>query len=718
MDFEPERRHEVIQYVQEKYGHDHVAQIITFGTLGAKSVFRDVGRTLGLSFSETDYLSKEIPKDADKWYKVLDLPAIAEKAQEDDRVKQLLEIGEILFELPRHTSVHAAGVVIGRQPLQTYVPLKEEDGVMITMWDMGELETAGLLKMDFLGLKTLSVEKKTFENIEKTTGIKMSHADIPTFDQKTFELLSEAKSGSVFQVESGGMKRYLKEMKPSCFEDIVALLALYRPGPMENIPTYIENKRNGDFEVLHPLMKPILQSTNGVLVYQEQIQRLAQVLCGYSLGEADVLRRAVGKKKKEIIAKERDKFVPRAVANGIDQKVADDVYDLIVKFANYGFNKSHAAAYGVITWDTAYLKANFLEEFMAANLTVAIGEAEKMSMILSDCKRLGVTILPPSLKSSKADFSVEFLPTGEKAIRYGLNGIRNVGKSLAEAIEEAPDFATLEEYLLHIPTHTYNSKQWQHLIWAGACDELGSRGTLLASLDGLLLLAKEREELKKRGQLSFFDLGIIPPMELPFAADPSKMTILKEEKRVLEVALSGHPLEACRDLVEPHVQFSISELDESVKGQFQTLAGVFGDIKKIVTKKGNPMAFASLEDETSDVEAVIFPKVYEEAKANIKPFVPILVRGKVEWDEKEERAKLLVDSIRPVLEGRQVLYIQVQNKNHQKTLTHTLSSQNGITEVMFVNPATRSIEKADVSVRMNKNTLNLLQQETYEFISH
>ncbi|MBL4952166.1 DNA polymerase III subunit alpha [Neobacillus sp. YIM B02564] len=716
IDFADHRREEMVAYVQKKYGADRVAQIITFGTMGTKTVLRDIGRVLGLSFHETAELSKEIVDESLSEAK--QLPFFQEKISSDDRIAKLFEIGEILEGLPRHTSVHAAGIVISRLPVQSYVPLKEEDGVMITQWDMSEIEQVGLLKMDFLGLKTLTVEDYTFQNILETTGRKLTVNDIPWRDQKTFDLLQKGATGRVFQLESEGMKKTLRNMKPTSFDDIVAVLALYRPGPMEFIPDYIKNKERGSFEVLHPIMKPILTSTQGILVYQEQIMQLAQQLCGYTLGQADVLRRAVGKKKKELIDQERNNFVPRAVANGIDEQVANEIYDLIVRFANYGFNKSHAAAYAVISYDTAYLKAHFPVEFMAANLTVAIGDSDKLSSILAECKRMDIPILPPSLMHSRDVFSVEKLSNGCLGIRFGLKGVRNVGVHLAKAIQDSPDFETLEDYLKHIPSHYYSKQSWENLIYAGACDHLGNRGTLLHHLSDLLDLAREHQEWEKQGQMSFFELGMIGATPLEYEADPPAMKLFKEEKRVLEIVLSGHPMDACEDIVLPFTTHSIAELDSTHDKEFVTIGGIFTNIKQIVTKKGRRMAFGTLEDQTSEMEVVLFPKTYEEVKENIKPFTPLLVKGKVEWDTKEQHPKLIVESIRTVLTGRQVLYIKVKHLGHAKTLKWHLSQENGITDVIFYDEQKRILEAQTFKVRLNKKTLELLGKEVYELYLH
>lgn len=714
IDFDFEDRQKMIEYVQNKYGHDRVAQIITFGTLGTKSVFRDFGRLLGFTYKETEEMSNEIDKES--LAEAKELPYFQERLTVDERFQKLFELGAVVEGLPRHTSVHAAGVVIGRMPLQNYVPLKEEDGTMITMWDMSQVEDIGLLKMDFLGLKTLTVLKYAYRNVKETKGIQMSSSDIPWNDAKTFELLRQGATGRVFQLESGGMQKTLRDLQPTSFDDIVAVLSLYRPGPMQFIPDYIQNKQEGKFQVLHPVLEPILKPTHGIMVYQEQIQRVAQQLAGYTLGEADLLRRAVGKKKAEVLAAERKNFVEKAITQGVDEKVANAVYDQIVLFADYGFNKSHAAAYSVVSYDTAYMKAHYPHEFMAANLTVAIGDSKKLVAIFSEVKRMGIEILPPHLEKSREIFSVEQKSDGTKAIRYGLKGIRNVGSKLAEHIVKCPAFDNLLDYLIEIPSHIYTKASWENLISAGACDHLSNRGTLLHNLADLSDFAKERQEIRKRGQLSFFDLGVVESAPLPIMPDTPKIDMLKEERRVLEVAISGHPLDACQDLVTPFVSGSIAEIDEYANGDRWTIAGVFSDIKTIITKKGQKMAFATLEDQTSEMEVILFPQTYKEIQEHIKAFVPILVTGKIEWDKKEERAKLIVDTIKPILSGRKVLYLRVKNEEHLNGIRETLVSHNGVTSVIFYLEEQKKLVPQSFKIRMNQETFEKLASENYHLV--
>lgn len=711
VDFDFERRHEMVAYVQQKYGFEHVAQIVTFGTMGAKMVIRDLGRVLGFSFQETDQMTKEFTDES--LQDVRELPFFQEKLAKDPRMVQLFEVGAVLEGLPRHTSMHAAGVVISRLPLGTYLPLKEEDGVLITQWDKDQVEEIGLLKMDFLGLKTLSVLKHTYRNIEETTGKHWVPEEIPMVDDLTFQMLQEGKTGRVFQLESGGMQRTLREMKPERFEDLVAILALYRPGPMEFIPDYIRNKEQGTFQVPHPSLEPILRPSHGIMVYQEQIMQVAQTLAGYTLGEADILRRAVGKKKKEIIDNERDRFVAQAIARGVGEKVAHQVYDLIVRFANYGFNKSHAAAYAITTWDTAYMRAHYPVEFLAGNLTVAIGDTEKMRSILTECRRMGIQVLPPRLGVSRDIFSVEILPNGEKAIRYGLAGIRNVGRTFAQALMEAPAYPSLYDYLRHISGHLYTKQSWENLIAAGACDHLGNRGTHFHHLGALLQLAREVQDLEQRGQMSFLETS--PAPALAIQPDPPQMELLKEERRVLEITLSGHPIDPCLDLLTPFVTANLSDLNETFHKQDVVVGGIFNSIKRITTKKGAPMAFGMLEDESHEIEVILFPQVYEKVKTSLKEFVPFFVSGRVEWDTKEQRCKLLMNDLRPVLTGRQVVYIKVKDEAHAQSLTQRLTQSNGVTSVVYVQGLT--LTKQPFQIRWNPTTIHSLDHEEYHWVT-
>jgi DNA polymerase-3 subunit alpha len=711
IDFCYEKRHLMLEYVTQKYGHDHVAQIVTFGTLGAKMAIKDVGRVLGIPYKLTDEMSKELG-DIDSLEEAKQLAYFQQKLATDDQVKTLFEVGEIIEGLPRHTSVHAAGVVIARKPLLEYVPLQEVDGVVITQWDMEEVQEVGLLKMDFLGLKTLTVIERTLELVRRTKGIHLRMQDIPLDDPKTYELLRSGKTSRVFQLESGGMQKVLRELEPAGFQDVSAVLALYRPGPMQFIPQYIEGKRTGKWKVPHPLLKDILDETYGIIVYQEQIQMVAQRLAGYSLGEADILRRAVSKKKAEILAQERENFVNRAVAQGIDEQVASEVYDMIVLFADYGFNRAHSAAYAVISVMTAYLKAHFPVEFMAANLTVAIGDSKKLASILGECRRMGIDILPPDVRKSQPAFTVE-----NGAIRYGLMGVRGIGEPLAKAIAEAaPRASTFEELLLAVPSHLYTRAAWENLIHAGALDAYGNRGTLLAHLGALLDFARERQEHRRRRQMTFFDLGVIGPAPLVYEPDPPHLELLREEKRVLEIILSGHPLDSCADLVKPVATAGLIDLDESFDGQQVVVAGVFSNVKTILTKKGQKMAFAALDDQTGEAEVVIFPKAYEASHRHLKVMTPVFVYGKVEWDRKEDRAKIICDRVRPILTGRQVIYITVRDEAHLERLKKAVSSQNGVTNVLVYRMDQKRLEPGGFSIRLNQDTLDVLASETYVLV--
>ena len=640
-----EKREQVIDYVVKKYGEDKVAQIITFGTMAAKAAVRDVGRVLGFPYAEVDRIAKLIPREQSISIEeaIKKEPELRQLFEKDGKVRKLLELSLAVEGLPRHASKHAAGVVISRERLVHYVPLQKmgENG-LTTQFHMETLEELGLLKMDFLGLRTLTMMKEAVRLILESTGRSVDLSRIPLEDEATYHLLSQGDTAGVFQLESTGMRDVLQKLKPTVFEDIIAIVALYRPGPMEQIPTFIQSKHGqAKIHYLHPKLEPILKETYGVMVYQEQIMQVAATMAGFSLGEADLLRRAISKKKLEILNEQRQVFVRGCLNNGHLEKQAHELYDLIVKFASYGFNKSHAAAYAMVAYQTAYLKANFPTQFMAALLTSVDGNSDKVVGHITDCKRMGLEILPPDVNHSRASFTVE----GEKRLRFGLAAVKNVGLAAIQSIRatqiEKGNFTSLRDFCERVDLRTCNKKVLESLIKSGAFDYLGAnRNQLLAVLDDTVTTVQAKQRQRLSGQLSMFDLFAEDPQwkqagdnfpELPPLLPRERLAM---EKETLSIYLSGHPLQdyekvlqrlqgvkCCRDLREAPDNLPVY------------VAGIAGQVRQIVTKSGKLMAFFELEDQTGTMEVIVFAKVFESARQSLESDSVLLIYGRTDHKE-------------------------------------------------------------------------------------
>ncbi|MFQ5829366.1 MAG: DNA polymerase III subunit alpha [Candidatus Methylomirabilia bacterium] len=658
IDFCDDRRDEVIEYVATKYGRQNVAQIITFGTLGAKAVIRDVGRALGMAYGEVDRIAKLVPPQLNI---ALDealskSPPLAEAVRGRPEVAELWEVATILEGLTRHASTHAAGVVISDEPLMEHVPLykdpKKDD--VVTGYAMGPIEKIGLLKMDFLGLRTLTVIANAVKLVAVSRGISLDPDAIPFDDLKTYRLLSEAKTSGVFQLESGGMRELLRRLRPERLEDVIALVALYRPGPMEMIPEFI-NRRHGRAKVTsdHPLLEPILQETYGICTYQEQVMQIASVLAGFSMSEADILRRAMGKKDPEMMAQQREKFVQGARTRGIAGRKAEKIFDVLAPFAGYAFNKSHAAAYAVVAYQTAYLKANYPVEFMAALLTSEMGDTDKIVKYIEECREIGIQVLPPDINASRIQFSV----VGD-TIRFGLAAIKNVGEAAIESIlktrEERSRFTALSDFCRRVDLRLVNRRVIESLIKAGAFDSLGvSRAQLLVSLDQALEAGQRHQRDRQEGQASFFDLLGETQAPEPVVTEPplpewEADQFLAYEKEVLGFYLSGHPLARFLPLAERFGVTPVGNLGGKSLGSRVTLFGQVMALKEIPTKSGDRMAFATLEDMDGSVELTVFPGPFRLAAPLLRSQVPILVRGRV--DETERGRVVLAEEIRPLEE--------------------------------------------------------------------
>ncbi|HHX73332.1 MAG TPA: DNA polymerase III subunit alpha [Firmicutes bacterium] len=670
IDFCYERREEVIQYVTEKYGADCVAQIITFGTMGARAVVRDVGRVLHMPYAEVDKIAKLIPAELNITIKeaLEKAPDLKELYDKDQKIRQLIDLSMTLEGLPRHASTHAAGIVISGKPLVEFVPLQKSGDWMVTQFPKDTVEELGLLKMDFLGLRTLTIIGETVRLIKQSTGQDVDISRLPLDDGKTYELLTQGDTSAVFQLESAGMRNVLRELKPNVFEDVIAVLALYRPGPMEQIPTFISNKHGlTPIHYLHPELEPILKETYGIMVYQEQIMQVASKMAGFSLGEADLLRRAIGKKKIEILNEQREVFVRGCLQKGHSKDLANELYDLIVKFASYGFNKSHAAAYALVSYQTAYLKAHYPTQFMAAHLTGNMLSTDKIAGYIADCKKMGITVMPPDVNVCEKNFTV----AGEGTIRYGLAAVKNVGlgaiESIVSARREGGDFKSLRDFCARVDLRSCNKKVLESLIKSGAFDFLGAnRLQLLAILDETMSAAQTMQREKQNGQLSMFDLVEDKTEESAWARlhdeypelpEPSPRERLAMEKEALGLYLSGHPLEEYDAVLKLFPRLTaLQELEELPDGSPVIAAGMISTCKQIFTRAGKPMAFITLEDLTAEVEVVVFTSVFEKAKAALVTDSVVLVHGRI--SHKDEESKILAEKI--VLLPQKVRQVQIR----------------------------------------------------------
>ncbi|MCS7082608.1 MAG: DNA polymerase III subunit alpha [Bacteroidota bacterium] len=665
IDFDDRGRQLVIDYVVEKYGRNSVCQIITFGTMGARGAIRDVGRVLGLSPKQVDAIAKLVPEGPKVSLRqaLQEVPELAQMANgPDPTLRKLFQFAQVLEGSPRHTGVHAAGVIIAPGDLMEYVPLyRAEGGVVTTQFEGAWVEQFGLLKMDFLGLDTLTILKNAVAMIRENHGVAIDLDRIPLDDPKTYALFQRGETIAVFQFESEGMRRYLRELKPTCIDDLIAMNALYRPGPMDYIPVYIRRKHGLEpVEYLHPMLEPILRPTYGIAVYQEQIMRIAQVMAGYSLGQADLLRRAMGKKKPEEMAQHRDLFVRGAMERGVDRETALRVFEMMEKFAGYGFNKSHAAAYAILAYQTAYLKAHYPAEFMAAALTAEIGKADRIAFLLEECRRMGLEILPPSVNTSRAHFSVQ-----RGAIRFGLAAIKGVGESAVEAILEARSrggpFRTLFEFCRRVDLRSVNRRCLEALIVAGAMDELeGTRAQKLEAVEAAIRYAQRVQEAQLVGQNSLFEApngesGLMPP-EPPLPAllrDWSIMERLRRERELLGFYLSGHPLHRYQDEARALATAFFGQPDGIQDGQKVRVVGIVVEVQRRTDRRGNPMAFVTLEDLTGSGEVICFAEAFHKYQAYLELDQVLVVLGIA--DTQTGALKIRVLEIWPIALARDTL---------------------------------------------------------------
>ncbi len=653
IDFCFERRQEVIDYVTAKYGNDRVGQIITFGTLKAKAVVKDVARVLDIPFAESDAISKLIPNDPKMTLAkaMQQEPQLVELEQRGGIYAELFDVSRRLEGLSRHCSTHAAGIVIGHDTLTNYVPLYREPktGAISTQFTMDLLEDCGLVKMDFLGLKTLTQINNAVKLIRKR-GLDFSIDTIPENDAATFALLGDGRSASIFQFESSGMQGILRSAKPNSIEDLIALNALYRPGPMANIPQFIDSK-NGKTTIRypHPDLEETLKPTYGVIVYQEQVMKVGQIIGGFSLGKADIMRRAMGKKKIKEMETLKAEFINGALKKGYSQNFAKEVFEMLEPFAGYGFNKSHAAAYSVIAYQTAYLKANYPVEFMAATLTNEINNTDKLTQYISEVTQMGIDILPPNINLSDGVFSV-----ADGKIVYGLIGIKNVGSGVVGRIiqerEANGPYATFIEFINRIDIKSANRKTLEALIKAGAFDSMEeNRATLLLNLESVTEYVARRKEAEQFGQTSLFDIQdeeALGNFEMQKVEEISSAGKLEFERELLGFYFSGHPLDAYRETWNRCVRVDLSRPDRLTNGRACNLLGIVTARRTIVTKKGLPMAFITIEDFNGSMELIIFPKVWTEIRQMVEPDRILGFTGKFDLTKPEE-PKFLVDTVVP-----------------------------------------------------------------------
>ncbi len=752
IDFCYERRQEVIDYVVGKYGKDRVAQIITFGTMAARAAIRDVGRALNVPYAQVDMIAKKIPFEIGMTIgRALEISAeLRTLYEEDESAKYLLDMSKAVEGMPRHSSTHAAGVVISKKAVTEYVPLQMNEDVITTQFTMGTLEDLGLLKMDFLGLRTLTVIRNTLE-LMAAKGIELPDIDNMEYDDPgVYKMISQGETYGVFQLESGGMTQCMKELKPNCLEDIIAGISLYRPGAMDQIPKYIRNKHNPDMlKYMHPALEHILDVTYGCIVYQEQVMQIVRDLGGYSMGRSDLVRRAMGKKKADVMAKERENFingivdeagnikVAGCVRNGIPANIAADIFDEVAKFAGYGFNKSHAAAYAIIAYQTAWLKYYYPVEFTAALITSVMGVSKKVAEYIQHCKSMAIEVLPPDVNESSVSFTVK-----DNKIRFGLAAVKNVGinaiLSIIRARQEKGQFEGLYDFLQKVDYGVINKRTVESLIKCGAFDCFKVyRSRMLAVYEKLMESIQGQKKSNVEGQISFFDtmedIDDVVGNIYPEINEYPQRNLLTMEKEMLGLYISGHPLEEYKSELEASVTMTTAEFATDTEADAQetgdsfeldgkrvTMGGIIVSVKQKTTKTNNMMAFVELEDLYGSIEIIVFPKVYERCKQLLVQDTIVLVEGRISQKE-EEAAKIICDSIKPIKKyaGRK-LYVKINTElqpNIMEKLKNVLSEYKGVQPVILVNEANKTngkslVMKADSSiwVDINDKLLNDLKE--------
>ncbi len=663
LDFADIRRAEVIKYVEDKYGKDRVSQIITFGTMAARAAVRDVGRVLGAPYDYCDKLAKAIPMFT-KIDEALENVAEFKEFYKEDSAKQIIDYARRLEGVSRHASTHACGVLITKKKLTEYTPIQyasSADKSIVSQYSLHPTEDLGLLKMDFLGLKNLTIIESAIKIIKEIRGVEIKMDDIPLDDKKTFKLFQDAETTGVFQFESSGMKRYLKELKPSDFEDVIAMVALYRPGPMEWIPDYIAGKHGRAITYLHPKLEPILKKTYGVAIYQEQVMQMARALAGFTMAEADVLRKAVGKKIIKLLEQQKEKFIEGCVKNGINSELAKKIFSFIEPFAGYGFNRSHAACYALVGYQTAYLKAHFPTEFMAALLTADRQHIDRLSVEIEECQRMGIDVTRPDINESYELFTVVpaddaqlkarngKLKENKDAIRFGLNAVKNMGANISKVLiderEAHGPYKDISDLLERVIDRDLNKKSLESLIKTGALDDFGERGTLLKNIELMLTYNKERAKNANNGQTSLFadapNAGLSTGIRLEPYPKVDKQEMLAWEKELLGLYVSAHPFSDFREHVKEFIE-PLKKLDINQKDKTVTIGGIITQIQKIITRTNKSMLFVKIEDETANIEVLVFPNLLKNTYEIWQAGKAIIVQGKI--SDKDQDIKLLANT--------------------------------------------------------------------------
>ena len=741
VDFCFERRQEVIDYVVEKYGKDRVVQIVTFGTMAARGVIRDVGRVMDLPYAQCDAIAKMIPEELnitiDKALKMN--PELKNLYTTDETVKKLIDMSRRLEGLPRHTSMHAAGVVISQKSVDEYVPLaRASDGSIVTQFTMTTLEELGLLKMDFLGLRTLTVIQKAVKLIEKNKGISLDMDHVDYNDKAVYDMLGAGKTEGVFQLESAGMTSFMKELKPESLEDVIAGISLYRPGPMDFIPQYIEGKNNPDsIHFLCPQLEPILSATYGCIVYQEQVMQIVRSLGGYTLGRSDLVRRAMSKKKAAVMEKERQNFVygneeegvPGCVNRGISEEIANKIYEQMMDFAKYAFNKSHAAAYAVVAYQTAYLKCHFPVEFMAALMTSVIDNPPKVADYILSCRRMGIAILPPDINKGDSTFSVD-----GGGIRYGLSAIKSIGKPVIEAIvaerNQRGDFTSLRDFIERMTGKDVNKKAIENFIKAGAFDELpGNRRQKMMVYAQILDTIVQEKKNMMAGQMSLFDFvseeeKTAYEIHMPDVAEYPKEAKLAFEKEVLGIYISGHPLEEYETCWRKNISAVTTDFmpdEESGQpkvrdGQQVIVGGMITEKTIKYTKTNKVMAFLTLEDLLGTVEIVVFPRDYEKNVRLMEIDEKVFIKGRVSVEE-ERASKVICESMYSFEDAPRELWLQFETKesflSREQELYEDLKEADGKDGVVIYIKSPKAIKRlgASKSIRISQDLLVRLYEK-------
>lgn len=741
IDFPNAHRYDVVEYVQAKYGYEKVSQIATFQTLGVKSIIKSVGKALGISFKDTNEMTKEVPdkeiieKEDENGNLVTvenkiellsqleNLDYFKSKIITMPEVKELFEIGKVLEGLPSATGKHAAGVIIARRNLMNYLPLMEVDGVMVTQFEKKAAESIGLLKMDFLGLQTLDVLAETMRLIKVNYGLNIDLDNITLDDEYVFQkIFQTGETGKVFQFEGAGMKTLLKRMKPTCMADLCAANAAFRPGPMQFIDDFIDGRNNPE-KVKYPTKeyKSIAKETMGILFYQEQIMQIVQAMAGFTLGEADVLRRGIGKKEKKYIDEGRERFVTGCLAmNTADEKTAKYIYSTIEKFANYGFNKSHSDAYALVAYLCGYFKAYYPECFMSANLTICSHNEDKLAYALAETKKMGITILPPDIRLSSSSFKLEKI-NGRYAIRYSLSAIKTIREDNALLFEKAKNKDSLFGFLKSIPVSNLRKNQIANLIYAGAFDYLGTRKDLYDSLDSLIELARTIESFHQYTLPTI--LSLISP-EIPATGfEYQLLDKLRKEKSCIRISLSGHPVEAVRNVVSSSMtiadmQNGLKEGEITDKDTFE-LAVIIDDLFERTTKKGQKMASCIIEDEFSTMKAVIFPKDYEKMKDYLAELIemPVLVQGRIKKEINEDNTVIgsfIISGVERVVKSAYSIYFDLSTMDEK--IKKEMTTHNGIASAYGVDKKEMKITKMPFALDINPKLLHYLEQHKVSYI--